>query len=160
MYLTAERLKKRQTRMSSDFTNEPALFVEIHSLKVVLIAGEDLIGLWNNPDLKGGTMVNGQICNTSDRDTYLGAIIFNDRLWEILDRFSFEEHLFKQLRKPLCLHSFHHFVSAISAANPSDKDAAYHNDLDMKCGRASRPRVIVDRIEHERTKQNATLVSE
>jgi hypothetical protein len=37
--------------MAGDFTDKPPLLVEIHPLQVGLIAGEDLIGLWYNPDL-------------------------------------------------------------------------------------------------------------
>lgn len=53
IYLTAERLKKGQARMACDLADESALFVEVHSVKVRLVASEDLIGLWDNPDLEG-----------------------------------------------------------------------------------------------------------
>jgi len=51
MYLTAERLEERQSRMTGNFTDESALFVEVHSMEVGLVAGEDLVGLRDNPDL-------------------------------------------------------------------------------------------------------------
>lgn len=76
--------------MAGDLTNESPLFVEVHSLKVRLVAGEDLIGLWDNPDLKGRKRVSGEVCIMGKRGTYLGAIIFNDGLWEVLDWFAFE----------------------------------------------------------------------
>jgi hypothetical protein len=90
MYLTAERLKEGQPRMAGDLADESALFVEIHSLKVRLVAGEDLIGLWDNPDLEGRKRVSGKVCRIDNRDPYFGTIIFNDSLREVLDRFTFE----------------------------------------------------------------------
>jgi hypothetical protein len=44
--------------MTSDLTDESALFVEIHSLKVMLVGGEDLIGFWDYPNLVVTLKVN------------------------------------------------------------------------------------------------------
>jgi hypothetical protein len=52
MYLTAERLEECQSRMAGDLTDKSALFIEVHSLKVGFVCGEDLVGLWDNPDLQ------------------------------------------------------------------------------------------------------------
>lgn len=40
--------------MTRDLTDETALLVKVHPLKVRVIAGEDLIGFGNNPDLNAG----------------------------------------------------------------------------------------------------------
>lgn len=76
--------------MARDLTDESALFVEVHSLKVRLITGKDLIGLRDNPDLERRKRVRGKVCSMGDRRTYLGTIIFNDSLREVLDWFAFE----------------------------------------------------------------------
>lgn len=52
MYLAAKSFKKRQPRMASNFADKSALLVEIHALEVGLVFGEDLIGLWDDPDLQ------------------------------------------------------------------------------------------------------------
>jgi hypothetical protein len=61
MYLAAERLEEGQSRMTCDFTDETTLFVEVHSLEVGFVGGEDLIGLWDNPDLKERESVSERI---------------------------------------------------------------------------------------------------
>jgi hypothetical protein len=38
--------------VAGDLADESALLVEIHSLEVGLVCGEDLVGLWNDPNLK------------------------------------------------------------------------------------------------------------
>lgn len=38
--------------MAGDLADESALFIEVHPLKVRLVAGEDLVGLRDNPDLE------------------------------------------------------------------------------------------------------------
>lgn len=76
--------------MAGNLTDESALFVEVHSLKVRLVAGEDLIGLRDNPDLKRGKRVSRKVYSMGNRGTYLGTIIFNDSLREVLDWFAFE----------------------------------------------------------------------
>jgi hypothetical protein len=44
--------------MSSDFTNESALFIKVHSLEIGFVGGEDLVCLWDDPDLKERIMVS------------------------------------------------------------------------------------------------------
>lgn len=107
--------------MAGDLADESALFVEVHSLKVRLVAGEDLIGLRDNPDLERGKRISGKVCSMGNRGTYLGTIIFNDSLRKVLDWFAFEQHLYKQFCKPLCLHTIHHFLLGTSTAIPSDQ---------------------------------------
>lgn len=53
MYLTPQCLEKCQPRVAGDLADESALLVEIHSLEVGLVGCEDLVGLWNDPNLKG-----------------------------------------------------------------------------------------------------------
>lgn len=37
--------------MTRNLADEPPLLVEVHPLKIRLIAGKDLIGFWDYPDL-------------------------------------------------------------------------------------------------------------
>jgi hypothetical protein len=50
-YLAPECLEEIHARMACDLANESTLLVEVHTLKIWVIAGEDLTGLWDNPDL-------------------------------------------------------------------------------------------------------------
>jgi hypothetical protein len=50
-YFRPKRFEECQARMTRDFANESSLFVEVHSLKIRLILGEDFVGLRDNPDL-------------------------------------------------------------------------------------------------------------
>ena len=45
--------------MTCDLADESALLVEVHSVKIRLVASEDLIGLWDDPDLEGRKMSAG-----------------------------------------------------------------------------------------------------
>ena len=47
--------------MACDLADESALLVEVHSVKVRLVASEDLIGLWDDPDLEGRKMSAGAL---------------------------------------------------------------------------------------------------
>lgn len=38
--------------MTRNFADKAALLVEIHSLEIRLVAGEDLVGFGDNPDLQ------------------------------------------------------------------------------------------------------------
>lgn len=53
-YLTPQCLEKGHTRMARDLTDESALLVKVHPVEVRVIAGEDLIGFWDDPDLNAG----------------------------------------------------------------------------------------------------------
>jgi hypothetical protein len=53
--------------MAGDLADESALFVEVHSLEVRFIAGEDLIGLRDDPDLERRKRVSGKVCSMGDK---------------------------------------------------------------------------------------------
>jgi hypothetical protein len=53
MYFTPQCLEERQPRVAGDLANESTLFIEIHPLEVGLVRGEDLVGLWDDPNLRG-----------------------------------------------------------------------------------------------------------
>lgn len=55
-HLTPQCLEKGHARMSRDLADETALFIKVHSLKVRVVAGENLVGFRDNPDL--GICVN------------------------------------------------------------------------------------------------------
>ena len=50
-YFAPMGFEKVQARMAGYLAYEPPLLVEIHSLEIGFVVGEDLIGLWDNPDL-------------------------------------------------------------------------------------------------------------
>jgi hypothetical protein len=51
-YFAPKGFEKCQPRMTGDLANKSLLFVKIHPLKVRFIVREDLVGLWDNPDLR------------------------------------------------------------------------------------------------------------
>jgi hypothetical protein len=71
-YFAPKGFEEGQPRMTSNLANKSLLLVEIHSLKVWFIVREDLVGLWDNPDL--------------------GTVIFNNRSWKVLDWFALEQN--------------------------------------------------------------------
>lgn len=46
------RLEKVQARVSRNLADKSSLLIKVHALEVRLIVGEDLVGLWNDPDLR------------------------------------------------------------------------------------------------------------
>lgn len=92
-YLAPECLEEVHARMTRDLADETALLVEVHSLEIRVIAGEDLAGFWDNPDLERRLTKDSFTARIVAINAYLGALIFNYRLREVCHGLSFKQNL-------------------------------------------------------------------